>query len=923
MCSNWQRGAATATAAYLEPSADFVDLVDGPTAPSLALDPRERFLLLMENPPLRTVEDLSRDELKLAGIRFEPRRLLPSLAGGYTKLTLRPLFGPDGQPLSVENAPTRVVEGPSVGSKLRSVVWRPSGDGFIFVALPPGGSGDQGGFGEPELWFASFDPQASGAAAQEPIVAERVVEATGRPLRLNSIRGSPARWHPDGRRLLLSVEPWEAASAHDAAAPPAVGLGVPLQVPSGPSVQVSTPGEKAPVRTYQDLLKSPEDENLYERYTTVQWLFLDLDTRRATRIGLPDMYRAGIFSPDGAFMLVSTTRRPFSYAVPDGRFARDLEVWALPKLGDLGEGFDEGTDAVRERWPLVSLPVRDQIPTPQDAVEDMPRDFSWREDRPHTLSFVEALDNGDPRNPPSPEGFRDQVFWLEGPPYSMDVRLRGPRTEMRYSGMSTCKDGTRLLTEWRWKDRRTRTWVLPAGAAVEADGAPPSDRWLLYDRSMEDRYDSPGSFQMVVDPETRQPFLMQRPSDKALLLVGSGASPRGLRPFVDALSLEKAQELSLASEGAAPSASSTTSRLWRCVAAPGSPGDPVEDPEREVGRQLVPEEHRQNKFESVAGMLGGDGTGRDLRMLVWREAQDEPPNLFLRSLEEGAESEVAIIAFEHPQPALRDVRKQLVKYKRSDGVELNADLYLPPGYDKDRDGRLPCLMWAYPREFKSADAAGQISSSPYSFVRGSWSRPTFWLLRGYAILDDPKMPIVGEGEAEPNDTFIEQLRLNAQAAVDCVVDQLGVVDRDRICIGGHSYGAYMTAHLLAHTDLFRAGICRSGAYNRTLTPFGFQSEERTYWEATDTYTTMSPFLYAKQLAEKQAPLLLIHGQEDPNPGTFPMQSERFFQALKGHGAVSKLVLLPKERHGYLARESILHVLHEQEQWLEAHNAPRT
>jgi len=185
------------------------------------------------------------------------------------------------------------------------------------------------------------------------------------------------------------------------------------------------------------------------------------------------------------------------------------------------------------------------------------------------------------------------------------------------------------------------------------------------------------------------------------------------------------------------------------------------------------------------------------------------------------------------------------------------------------------------------------------------------------------MPVVGEGNQEPNDTFIEQLRMSAEAAVDTVVNELKVVDPDRICVGGHSYGAFMTAHLLAHTDLFRAGICRSGAYNRTLTPFGFQNEECTYWESPDTYSKLSPFLYARLLADKGAPMLLIHGQDDPNVWTYPMQSERFFQALKGHGATAKLVLLPKEQHAYSARESILHVLYEQDAWLQRFNAPRT
>jgi dipeptidyl aminopeptidase/acylaminoacyl peptidase len=232
------------------------------------------------------------------------------------------------------------------------------------------------------------------------------------------------------------------------------------------------------------------------------------------------------------------------------------------------------------------------------------------------------------------------------------------------------------------------------------------------------------------------------------------------------------------------------------------------------------------------------------------------------------------------------------------------------------------LMWAYPQEFKSADAAGQVSDSPYRFVRVSSGGPLLWLVHGYAVLDNPAMPIVGEGEVEPNDTYVEQLVASAQAAVDEVVER-GIADRDKIAIGGHSYGAFMTANLLAHCDLFRTGIARSGAYNRTLTPFAFQAEERTLWQAPDTYINMSPFMFADKVNE---PILLIHGAADNNSGTFPMQSERFYDALKGNGAMARLVMLPSESHGYRARESVMHMLYEMTDWLDRYvkNAePRT
>jgi len=241
-----------------------------------------------------------------------------------------------------------------------------------------------------------------------------------------------------------------------------------------------------------------------------------------------------------------------------------------------------------------------------------------------------------------------------------------------------------------------------------------------------------------------------------------------------------------------------------------------------------------------------------------------------------------------------------------------ATLYLPEGYSPETDGPLPVFMWAYPREYKSARAAGQMRGSPYQFIRVRWSSPVIWVLQGYAVLDGPTMPIIGEGDKEPNDTYVEQLVASAKAAIDELVKR-GIADPTRIAIGGHSYGAFMTANLLAHSDLFRAGIARSGAYNRTLTPFGFQAEERTFWQAPEIYFKMSPFMHADKVNE---PILLIHGEADNNSGTFPLQSKRFYHALKGMGATVRLIMLPFESHGYRARESILHVLWEMNEWLE-------
>ena len=302
-------------------------------------------------------------------------------------------------------------------------------------------------------------------------------------------------------------------------------------------------------------------------------------------------------------------------------------------------------------------------------------------------------------------------------------------------------------------------------------------------------------------------------------------------------------------------------------------------------------------------------------ILSRRESKDDTPNYMLRGLNDNSLN--PITNFQHPYPQMKNLYKEMLTYKREDGIDLSATLYLPPGR-KPEDGPLPLLVWAYPREFKTSKAASQVVGSPYRFLTinpaSSSSSAIIMLSYGYAILMGATMPIIGEGGQEPNDSFVKQLVASAQAAADIMVERK-ITTRDQIGIGGHSYGAFMTANLLAHSDIFQAGIARSGAYNRSLTPFGFQSEQRTFWEAPEIYFEMSPFMHAHKVNE---PILLIHGEADNNSGTFPVQSKRYYHALKGHGATAKLVLLPHESHGYKARESVMHVLWETANWLDTY-----
>jgi dipeptidyl aminopeptidase/acylaminoacyl peptidase len=344
-----------------------------------------------------------------------------------------------------------------------------------------------------------------------------------------------------------------------------------------------------------------------------------------------------------------------------------------------------------------------------------------------------------------------------------------------------------------------------------------------------------------------------------IFLHGHGATPAGDRPFLDRLDLETRK----------------TERLFR------SP---------------------ENVYEEVVTLLTDDGS----RILTRHETRTEPPNYFLRNTSGGLER---MTRFADPAPGLQGIRKQLVTYKRDDGVALSMTLYLPADYRAGQ--RLPAMLWAYPLEYNDSATAGQVSGSPYRFTTIRGPSHLFLLTQGYAILDGASMPVIGDPE-KANDTYLQQIVASAKAAID-KADDMGVIDRRRVGVGGHSYGAFMTANLLAHSNLFKAGVARSGAYNRTLTPFGFQSERRTLWEAPPTYLQMSPFLAADKI---KTPLLLIHGEADNNPGTFPIQSERMYQAIRGNGGATRFVSLPHESHGYLARESVEHVLYEMTAWFD-------
>jgi dipeptidyl aminopeptidase/acylaminoacyl peptidase len=486
---------------------------------------------------------------------------------------------------------------------------------------------------------------------------------------------------------------------------------------------------------------------------------------------------------------------------------------------------------------------------PIQGVQTGPRGHFWHALEDATLLWIEALDGGDPRNKAA---HRDRIVQLPAPFQGDGAEVL--RTEHRYTGVSFLANGGIFVSEFDRDRRWSRTWLQD----WKDPGRQPS---LVWDRSTQDRYGNPGTPLNVRLPNGRWAV---RVEDGHIYLAGQGATPEGDRPFLDRMSLDDLQ----------------TQRLWRCE-----------------GENL----------ETVIDILAPDASV----ILTLYESPEEPPNYYMRWLaaqgDRGMRRQITF--FPDPAPELRSIRRQLVTYTRDDGVALSATLYLPADYQEGQ--LLPLLVWAYPQEYNDPATAGQVSGSPWRFTRFGGSSHLFLLTQGYAIMDGATMPVIGDPETV-NDTFVEQIVASAKAAIDKAVE-MGVADRERVAVGGHSYGAFMTANLLAHSDLFRAGIARSGAYNRTLTPFGFQGERRTFWEASETYINMSPFTHAHKINE---PILLIHGQLDNNAGTFPMQSERLYHAINGHGGTARLVMLPFEGHGYQARESVMHVLAEMAEWLD-------
>ena len=779
---------------YQTPPPALAALVDAPLTPAVSVSPDDARLLIMTPQTLSSISELAEPELRLAGSRINPRNNGPSRGRYFTSISLADVSG--GGNVSISGIPEH--------AKISNISWSPDGAYISFTHTTDSGI---------ELFLVAV---SNGSA-------RKLIER-----RLNATLFGTVVWMPNSKQLLVrTIDPNRGVAPEEPA------------VPSSPVVQENV-GKVAPVRTYQDLLSNPYEEDLFSYLVSSEVLLVDVN-------GSFEPFGSGLItrtspSPDGQYILTETMHRPFSYLVPSRRFPSRVEVRK-----------PDGT-LVTE---IVDRPLAEEVPAGIGSVATGMRSISWRPDADATLYWTEAQDGGDAR---ADADLRDAVY-MQAAPFTAEPS-RIAELPFRYGGVRWSMSGFALVSESWWASRSARVYQ------INPDD-PDSGQRVLFDFSYEDRYNNPGS--PMMESTDRGTYVIQTTdNDTAIFLTGTGASPEGNRPFVRKLDLRTGE----------------TTELFRS----------------------------QAPFYERPIVWIGEG---EQVLLTSRESVSEPPNYYLRNLESGSIEQTT--HFPHPYPELDAIQKEFIVYEREDGVQLTATLYLPPGYSAATDGPLPAYVWAYPREFKNASAAGQISDSPYRFKRVSYSGAVPFVTQGYAVINNASMPIIGEGDEEPNDTFVKQLVMNAQAAIDEGVRR-GVVDPDRVAIGGHSYGAFMTANLLAHSDLFSAGIARSGAYNRSLTPFGFQAEPRTFWEAPEIYFAMSPFMNANKVNE---PILMIHGIADNNSGTFPIQSERFYHALKGMGKTARLVMLPHESHGYRARESVMHTIWETHRWLEmfVKNAP--
>lgn len=777
---------AQESTSYQKPSKEVADLLLAPPTPTISVDGKAQYMLVMERSFYPIVEELGQPEFKIAGIRINPNNFSLSRQNFIKQLNLKNLV--TGKMISIAGLPTNV--------SALNPTWNPSENKIAFYNVTATAV---------DVWV--IDIKTSTCSKINKNAA-------------NIVLSSSLIWLDDAT-VLYKINTHSAAQMSKK----------PI-TPKGPTIQESL-GKVAPSVTYQDLIKSPYDEYAFEYLATAQ--LVKNNAGIETKIGAPAIISAIDLSPDKKYFLTRTINKPFSYLVTVYGFATIINVTDL------------NGKVVKT---IADLASAETTPSGYDNVQNVARSFDWKDDEAATIIYALPLDSGImKKNVP----FHDVVMALAAPFTDSPKELF--KTTARYSRTVWGNEHIALVTEMLRSKQQYK---------VSRYDASINTLTTLYQGNMTDAYTNPGSPVTTKNKYNRDVIAMTNNGQSILMNNITGASPKGDLPYLASFDLTtKANTI-----------------LWRCS---------------------------EDNFEMVMDVVDIN----NLKVITRRETEKEVPNYYIRSIKDNSKN--AITNFTNPYKSIEGITKEKIKYKRKDGVDLTGDLYLPKGYDKVKDGPLPTLIWAYPREFTSAADASQIRGNQHKFTLLSWGSPVFYVTQGYAIFDNAEMPIVASApDKKPNDDFINQLILNANAAIDKLVD-LGVGDRSKMAVGGHSYGAFMTVNLLAHCNLFKAGIARSGAYNRTLTPFGFQNEERTFWQAKDLYLEMSPFAFADKI---KTPLLMTHGEMDDNTGTYPINSERLYAAIKGHGGTARFVYLPYEAHGYKGKENVLHLLWEQGRWLD-------
>ncbi len=774
---------------YQKPSASILALADFERAPSVSMDSKKEYMLFSYRNTYKTLDDLNQDEIRLGGLRINPVTNIASAATYISNLKIK----------KTKDKVETQISGLPQNPKITYITWSPNETKIAFTNTVASGV---------ELWVIDV------ASAS----AKKLTDAT-----LNANLGNPYNWMKDNETLIVKMIPKNRPALID----------IKKELPKGPTVSASD-GSKSQNRTYPDLLKNKTDEANFESLMTSELHKVTLSGTENPFMPA-NLYASESLSPDGNYLMLTTVQKPFSYIVPFNRFPLKTVVYDV---------------AGKELKVVNDVALNEVIPKGFSSVRNGKRSMGWRGDKPASLYYVVALDEGDQAKKIE---YRDELFSWNAPFTSEATSII--KTQQRYAGLIWGTENLAIVYDDWYDTRNQKTYLINPSNTAQAPK-------IISDRNSQDIYSDPGNFETKRNQFNRNVLAVE---NNNLFLIGDGFTKEGQFPFIDEFNLGTLK----------------TKRLYTSN---------IKD--------------KKEDLQSIEDFKKGD-------VLVSIQSKNDYPNYYFRNIKSKKLTQLTF--FKNPFESIKNVYKEVIKYKRKDGVDLSGTLYLPEGYDRTKKTeKLPLLIWAYPAEYKDRNSAGQNDKNPNQFTYPSYGSFIYWVTKGYAILDDASFPIIGEGTTEPNDTFMTQLVDDAAAAIDAV-DKLGYINRKKVAIGGHSYGAFMTANLLSHCDLFACGIARSGAYNRTLTPFGFQSEQRNYWDVPAIYNEMSPFMTADKM---KTPLLLVHGDADNNPGTFTLQSERYFQALKNLGAPVRLVLLPKEAHSYVAKENILHLLWEQDQFLE-------